>query len=81
MLAAIDCFSHVIQNLDEDHLESLYHLATILHRTFQFDKSLKHFTKVSELKPSDHTVFNAMGVVCYDLNKYYDCIDHCTTAL
>jgi hypothetical protein len=71
--AAVDCYSHVIEHLDEDHLESRYHLATILHKTFSLNESLKHYTKVSELKPNDHTVFHAMATVCYDLNQYDLC--------
>ena len=53
---ALSTFSHVIQNVKEDHFESRYHLAMLLHQTYNFGDSLQHFRKAAFLRPKDHTV-------------------------
>ena len=78
---ALSTFSHVIQNVKEDHFESRYHLAMLLHQTYNFGDSLQHFRKAALLRPKDHTVLLQLAIVYFDLGNYDKCIEHIETAL
>ena len=79
--SALSTFSHVIQNVKEDHFESRYHLAILLHQTYNFGDSLQHFKKAALLRPKDHTVLLQLAIVYFDLGDYDMCIEHIETAL
>ena len=71
----------MIQNVKEDHFESRYHLAILLHQTYNFGDSLQHFKKAALLRPKDHTVLLQLAIVYFDLGDYDMCIEHIETAL
>jgi cytochrome c-type biogenesis protein CcmH/NrfG len=44
--------------VDETHIESRFHLAMLLHKTFDLGEARRHFTEVAKQRPEDETVLH-----------------------
>jgi tetratricopeptide (TPR) repeat protein len=67
--------------IDETHIDSRFHLAMLLHKTYDLGEARRHFTVVAKQRPDDETVLHQLALVCYDQQAWNYCIDYLTKAL
>jgi tetratricopeptide (TPR) repeat protein len=67
--------------IDETHIDSRFHLAMLLHKTYDLGEARRHFTEVAKQRPDDETVLHQLALVCYDQQAWNYCIDYLTKAL